>query len=315
MAYQAGTASSSTNLLTILEAFAAANGWTTDSFVNDGTGKRLHIHKNGCYANFRSFISESYSGTRVNDVGLYAGSGYSGASAWDAQAGRPIISGSDPIAWIDSLTSGTMQYYLYAYSDTGYDVIYCVIQGTSGVWSHFMIGNIQKLDGWTGGKFYTAMHRGNILSNNQAIDDLIGVRQSGWENPPGFLEVSGVDSFTGWMSADGGGSVPRIIGEAFFTRSLYFNNPQTWNSRPIPFPYVVYGAVGATWGSSTAFRPLALLPKVYWLNIKSIVPGTLLTIQADNYRCFPFWKKDVAGVYGASFSTNTAMNGFAIKEE
>lgn len=319
MAVQSGTITSSTNLLDTINTFLAANGWTLNSVSTDGTGKRLHMNRNGCFVHFRSFINESFAAaTRANDLAMYTSTGYNGASGWRSQPGRPSPSGNERVAMVDSLTSGSCQYYLYAYNSTSpaYDVVYLAVEGTAGVWSHMLFGNLQKLGSWSGGIFFTGMHDEQINSGvGQANDDLIGVSQSGWNTPPGFVNVTAVNGFTGWIAATGEGSVPRVIGEGHFIRSLFNNNPQSWNSRPTLWPELVYMSwQGATWGATTTFAPIGKLPNVFWVNIKQITPGTLIQLGSDNYRCFPMWKKDAAGSYGASFDTDTYFHGFAIKE-
>lgn len=83
--YGNGSATDVNDLMTKLKDHLVNDaGYTLDSFVNEGTGKRCHVHKSGMYFNFRSFAAETTPAGGTSQTGIFfnAGDGYSGATAW-----------------------------------------------------------------------------------------------------------------------------------------------------------------------------------------------------------------------------------------
>ncbi len=151
-AYSTGISTSATNLLQLLVTWLSAQGWTIDSSASEGTGWRAHLHKGGQYINFRAAGLEQVwpaAGGKFHDsghhddvgtpgnlakgygIGFYLGTGYSGASAWNAQAGGPVrtdgsISGSGM-----NLPAGSVA--AYHFFDDGLDNVTVVVERNAGV--------------------------------------------------------------------------------------------------------------------------------------------------------------------------------------
>ena len=136
-AYQTGTASSPTNLLTTLVTWLVAQGWTQDASAADGSGHRAHLHKSGVYVNLRAAMNEqiwTYNQGAGYGVGVYLGSGYSGAAAWNAQAGAPQQTGTSNVIGAGMcLNSGTCTYYFF---DDGLDNICVVVEKSPALYVH-----------------------------------------------------------------------------------------------------------------------------------------------------------------------------------
>src|SRR5262245_16044897 len=129
-AYQTGTATDPIDLLNVLVTWLQAQGWTLDSSATDGSGKRAHLHKSSDYVNLRAAVNEAIwpnlSGSAFYGIGLYMGTGYSGASGWAAQAGGPIKNGgSDTVGASMRLASGAIT--AYHFFDDGSDNVVVVV--------------------------------------------------------------------------------------------------------------------------------------------------------------------------------------------
>lgn len=146
--YATGISSSPTNLLQTLVSFLAAQGWTTDSSVSDGTGWRAHLHKSGLYVNLRAAMNEliwpedgSYhdalkSSTGGYGIGLYLGDGYSGAAAWHEQSGRPVrpTDGSTAGCGANLPAGSVAAYHIF---DNGADHVIVVVERAPGIFCFF----------------------------------------------------------------------------------------------------------------------------------------------------------------------------------
>lgn len=139
--YQTGGASTPIDLLQKIVSFLAGQGWTTDASSADGLGWKAHLHKGAIYANFRAAYNERIwpddpSGNldRVAGygIGFYLGSGYSGASAWHKQAGRPTrFSDGSTLGAGMNLPSGSIA--AYHFFDNGEDHITLVVEKSPGI--------------------------------------------------------------------------------------------------------------------------------------------------------------------------------------
>lgn len=143
MAYQTGTAATPTALLTTLVTWLNGRGWTTAASAADGSGHRAHLHKNGVYLNFRAASLEAVWANNESSsnlgygLALYMGSGYSGASAWNAQAGGPAVSSVNYGVGL-MLTAGP--YAAYYFHDDGADNVLVVVQHTGGIFGFLGFG-------------------------------------------------------------------------------------------------------------------------------------------------------------------------------
>jgi hypothetical protein len=215
-AYQSGTASDPTDLQNKIATFLTGQGWTIDSNIADGAGKRLHAHKGSDYVNMRSAINEAVwpnlAGSAGYGVNLYMGTGYNGANAWSLQAGGPVKSGgSDTVGSCMELGSGAIS--AYHFFDDGSDNIVVVVERSGGIFTHIGFGRTFGKSGtWTGGAYFFGAKAGKYLpqtgimgdSGNSAaaplsISQPYGTNSSSQRGFAAFVRVD-VDSFTGkWV--------------------------------------------------------------------------------------------------------------------
>ncbi len=143
MAYQTGTAATPIALLTTLVTWLNGRGWTTAASAADGTGHRAHLHKSGVYLNFRAASLEAVWANNESlssdgyGLALYMGSGYSGAAAWNAQAGGPAVSS---VNYGVGLMLPAGPYPAYYFHDDGADNVLVVVQHTGGIYGFIGFG-------------------------------------------------------------------------------------------------------------------------------------------------------------------------------
>jgi hypothetical protein len=210
MSYQTGTASSPTNLLQTLVTWLVSIGWTQDMSQADGAGWRAHLHKSGNYVNLRATVNESVwaGGTQGPGYGLhcYVGTGFSGAAAWNAQAGGPLGNAQTYNVGVGgNLPTGAIQNY-YFFGDATGDNGVVVIEATSAIYKVIGWGlSLVKAGTWTGGPYffgsvsgfyvnYASAGPGTTLSSScpGSDSDFVGAQNC-------YIRVD-VDTFTGkWI--------------------------------------------------------------------------------------------------------------------
>lgn len=160
--YENGTWTSPIDGLQKFAAFIAANGWTIQSSISDGSGWRLHASKDGVYVNIRAAVNETaassfddrYDTRAWSGFALYLGDGYSSGSTWKAQPGGPVNSGGKTLGVGSFLPSGSIVAYHFFSDPTG-DNIDIVVERSSGIFSHVGFGtSLSKVGSWTGGPYF-----------------------------------------------------------------------------------------------------------------------------------------------------------------
>lgn len=320
MAMQTGTMNGANNASDIIKAFIEANGWTINSYVTQGAGKRLHAVKNGCYINWRSLVSEGWQGytTQSNGLFSYISTGYNAGSTYYDQPGRhPFGSEYTAHGFID-LDGAAMTYYAYAFSGADWDTVLIFINTTGNIWQHMGFGTLKKCDTYTGGQYGFGSCYPNV-SNPAAAFGLLGQKPNNyfsWLYGHGEVNVTSIGGFTGMAWASGAGTVatPRLADTFWNWQQICKNSPNLWNNvQPLDQYEVFISLLNGTFvQATTPFGKLGKIPELFVLNIKDYAPGSLYTIGADNYRVFPVYQKDLGEA--VDFSTHTGTWGIAVKE-
>jgi hypothetical protein len=223
MSYQTGTASSPTNLLQTIVTWLVAIGWTQDMSQADGAGWRAHLHKSGNYVNFRSCINET-SGIwgggvyqAAYSLNMYTGTGFNGASAWNAQAGGPIGSGAAYTVGVAcALPVGAIQNY-YFFGDATGDNIVIVVERTPSLYVHMGWGpSLVKAGTWTGGAYffgtvcgYYAPYTGSAGPGNTTSSSCPGCDADYISCQNCYIRID-VDAFTGkWLGVSSNVGAPQ----------------------------------------------------------------------------------------------------------
>lgn len=335
--YETGNATDLADLISKLKAFLETDaGYTVDSFITEGTGHRLHVHKSSMYFNFRTFVAESTpaGGTTQTGIFMNGGTGYNGANAWYDQPGvlkhtsntRYLLPGAV------QLSGAIVSYHAWWFQDTGYDVVYFIIENPSGSYQKLFFGRMKTSNfgnHWSSapeGMFYIGS-QAHSISNYSNCLTFLGDNQSGtWSDSFARGAIYGtVNSITAWMSGD------FTISQANFATarvqcfdsimksgSLWLDSPNSFNSIPVQIPVVLCVTLDETQTLSNTSNPnvpwcaVGELPFLYWTNIFNVSPGGNITIASDTYKCFPMRKKSDTWSSGDP-TVGTYRFGYAIK--
>lgn len=146
MTYATGSASTANQLIDAIQSFAVANGWTLNYAGADGSNKRLHISKNGCYANFSSNYSPGSSLFGFNISSGFTGSG----PGWYAQT-SPVSTVTACPTTVNSFAILPCTYHLFSQDNP--EFLAGVFVGANNTMTCFSTGNLEKIGTYTGGSF------------------------------------------------------------------------------------------------------------------------------------------------------------------
>lgn len=153
MAFIHETTSSVSDLVSKIDAFLVANGWTQDQ-LSTGTGKAAWSKPavgSGIYTSVR------WDTASPNALGIYQALGFSGTGIdpgnHTGDSGNGNVSGSDAtllLARHAPLTSAPIEYW--GFEDDEY-AHFVVKTATTPAYVHFGMGRIDKIGDWTGGEY------------------------------------------------------------------------------------------------------------------------------------------------------------------
>jgi hypothetical protein len=175
MSYQAGVSTGPNDLISKLETFLVAEGWTVNLSAGIGAGHRLHVQKTAAdttemYFNFRSAIAETGTTliTEDNDGGangtvtglvVNGSTGYNGGSLWHVQPGYPqnLTDANTSFGCVMSPMSTTAipAYYFFT-PDSDSDTVHIVVEVTAGKFQFMSLGMMVKQGTITGGQYFSA---------------------------------------------------------------------------------------------------------------------------------------------------------------
>ncbi len=185
--YHVGAATSPTDLLSGIVAWlTGTQGWTQDAFADDGDGKRAHLHKGGVYLNLRSTLAQAiFQGSgAAPGIGIYLGTGYSAGSAWNAQPGAPLGTGTSYVVGsFMKLPTGAVEAW-YGFDD-GSDNVVVVVRRPGPAYTHLGFGvSAKKIGAWTGGPYFFAA----LPGRQQAGSGMAGDAATHAQGPFGMIQ-------------------------------------------------------------------------------------------------------------------------------
>ena len=310
MAFETGTATDTNDLMTKLNTFAVANGWTSNEFST--VTQRLALQKNSCYVNVR------WLGTG-NQVAMSQSIGWtSAATPINAQPddsggevsvtgtvldGKRLFIGNSPF----------VNYWFFEDDAGGIFYIHVVVEYDADTFTGMSFGILDKFGTWTGGEFLTASYLpSGYPSGTGALGDrfnmtifdgamFIGNAENAHtmriEGLPGMDAASKWGVFhadhTDTLDPDRAGN-PRYhiwggLRGGIYEPTLAFvpssNGGAFTPLRPVPILYI----------STALANPRAYLlgyvPDLRSLNISSFVPGLEVNLGGDVWIPFPQVRK------------------------
>lgn len=175
MAFSTGTAASMAALVTALDTFMVANGWTQNQ-LNTGTGQAAW---NRTASGVAIWVSVRWDTTSPNHLGIYQALGYSGGSQpgqHTDDSGNGAVSGTDATIdderHVNALGPGP---YTYWFFEQDY-YVHIVVESAADVFKHFGWGALDKVGDWTGGEYayghYKAANGAIAVSDTLLLDGL-----------------------------------------------------------------------------------------------------------------------------------------------
>lgn len=313
--YATGSATDVNDLMSKLRTELVTNsGFTENSYITEGAGRRMHVTKGGMTFNIKSFVSETTPAGGVTQTGIFmnAGTGYNGANAWHDQPGvlKYNSNANYLLPGMVQLTGAIVAYHYFHISDTNYEVVYFFVESPAGTYQRLLFGRMDRSKfgtHWTSGvdgMFYQGSQAHNTSSYSNSLT-LFGEAQSGfWNDNRAKGAVYGtVNSITQWMSGDF--SIPQAqlsparvqcFDSISKSGSIWLDTPNTFNSAPIQIPITINvtlneNATLSTTNSNVPYCAVGELPFLYWINLLNINPGSNISVSTTNYKVFPFRKK------------------------
>lgn len=314
MAYITGSAATFADLRTAIHNACTANGWA----LNDGI-----LSKNGCYFMLTAGTQSGYPMLRIN-----GGTGQSG-STLNGQPpnnyGAMLCSNAGPGAEI----TFPINYEIHLFTNP--DEVYCVINYNSDFYQQLSFGKSDVPGiGGTGAWFTAAKRSDQALDSNSYGNKVF--MSAYW---PSTVGVSPYDGFPLGLFFDFNGD----LGGSYFSSYVHTNLDST--------PWRSGNTNGATWGGARAVASLLLaLPNLSnqatillpikpcarrndggltiianpknarYLRMDNVVPGEIVTFGSDQWKCYPFMRKDATvrnGVGWATGATHSGTFGYAIR--
>ncbi len=301
MAYQTGTASSYSNLISILQTFAGSNGWSTSGDV---------IYKGSVYA----AIVDEHPDAVSDGLSLQGGTGQSGGSLTGASTYKSMLRTHSNVG--DLSNSFPVTYYMFVH--TSPDQLTCVIN-YNGTWYQWLtVGELAKYATYTGGQFYATPSPFLDYANDKNVGmtaeeagtegeapSCVAPFWGGYNNYPddthdGSILYMAVDSQTWWTSSRETNFDNNRVNTPSFMSPLIERCISTATGNASFLPYYVF--------SQRPSDKTSLIGDIAHFRITRVdnyTPGQIVTIGSDKYKVFPFLRKTTetepennSGVYG-----------------
>jgi len=300
MAYETGVASSPSDLASKLATFAAANGWSIASTLD----------------NHRVFSKGQVVVAVATDADELFGRGClsvnSGAN-WNAQPG------TSPWQHATNLGAGPFTaYHFYALVEEGKDLLAAVIEIQSGVFRHFVIADLIKYGAWTGGT-YTNSVRWNTGANelnypwssyHRVIGDAAQQNsQAGghyWCDADGRTNAWCLEwDHNDFTASDRGPGTQRGDGMQNYFMDVGW---QKWNMRTVLMPVDLF------LNRPSSLRSLVgRVPAMRHVNLRNHTVGEIINIGGSDFQLWPHVaRSDSWNVYNNGIYSS-AYNGYAYK--
>jgi hypothetical protein len=269
MAYETGTSSGPSDLVSKLLTFAAANGWTvTPATVGSVLSKSDIVC--GILAD-------------ATTIQLCGGLSASGAVAWNAQPNNPGVSFSCNVG-----AGPYPAYHFYSDAESGAERLYASIEISSGIYRHLLMCRLVKIGAWTGGTYIAATY--HLLStpyidSKEASQHAYLADTNGISNHHLSCDTDGrVNSWS--TGVDSGSSVVTGFHGNYRNGGLGYNSLQVGHARfslrTILQPLLIFQIRPSGLRSIVGY-----VPNLRGVNMELYPVGFLDNIGGDDWRMWP----------------------------
>ena len=315
MAYITGSAASFADLQTAIQNACTANGWTLSSGI---------LSKNGCFFQLVAGTSGGYA-----QLQLFGGTGQSGTTL----TGQPPSDyGAKICSNNGNVIAFPINYEIHLFTNP--DEVYCIINYNSDFYQQLSFGKSDVPGiGGTGAWFSGAKRSDQTLTDATEGDKVFlsvswpeSVGVVGYDGYTSGLFLGGPEdsgsynaSFvhtgldaTPWRTGHGGSSALTGFRSAGKTvANLLQQLPNLYNSANVLLP-IKPVALRSRGGVTIIVNP----KNARYLRIDNVVPGEIITFGAEQWKCYPFYRKDSTarnGVAWAIGATHSGTFGYAIR--
>ncbi len=301
MAYYTGSVNSYEELRTVLASACGNHGW---------------VYNNGILSKGSAYVALKLGGTGSSGEGLMVqgGTGQSGSaltlpSPNHARLGRPMAGGVwDAVAWPASyhIHIGESPDEVYVLLNTNITAFYWLAFGRSSVPS--LVGSGLWLCGSAGE--YAAGGAAITISPVGGSQDASRVcnapfwagSRASWH----YLNETIQADAGKWTSADANES---LLGVEWLA-PLIDRSPNAWNGESVLLPIQIYQN-----RPESKMRLLAGLAHARYVRLHNLEPGQVITLGADQWKVYPFYKKNASAPNGGSSLGHTGTFGWALRYE
>ncbi|WP_287916085.1 hypothetical protein [Comamonas sp.] len=303
MAYYTGSVNSYSDLILVVSTVCANHGWA---------------YSNGILSKGTAFVALELGGSGSNGEGVLAqgGSGQNAGTLVDpspikARLGRPTSSGNywEPVSW-------PVSYHIHISENP--DEVYILLNvGITGYyWLAFGRSAIASLPGsglWLSGTIgaYDSGSRGISITNtggNRSSSDSCPAPFWGTPSSSSSASYFGETVHTG-PEAWSGFSGEALLGVSALS-PLIERSPSNWNGESVLLPIRVYQT-----RPESKMRLVAELAHTRYVRLKNLEPGQIITLGTEQWKVYPFYKKNASSPNGGSSLSHTGTFGWALRHE
>lgn len=306
MAYETGTATGVADLISKLNTFLTAQGFTFSSTWTNSTNTLGSITKGGNYWIYQ------YATSGATTLVLTTATGSTGTGLITAQPGVPSLQ-----CWVNNIGGPYVAYHFF----TDGSRVNVAIEKVAGVFSHINFGSAQKLGSWSGGSYVTGLYteESSATARGDLLNGLNSVPFSGKmdSNTP----TTNARGRRGHIRVPTAGAGVALLGQVpgTGTYSAYYiatglqweyqsevldASPNTFNNRAILAPVNIGHITANTVGTNPLYL-IAVVPNVALVRIDNLSPGDLVN---GDWLVFPISQKNGpattyvnSGTYGIAY--------------
>ena len=305
MAYQTGQVASFSNLLSTIQDVCVLNGWTLDQGIlsKDGTFVRLSLAAEG----------------NTNGILVQAGTGSSGGSLVSPspvvpRMGRPTTAEGSP--WQSIQWPAVYHIHLHAEPDEVF-----VILNFNVTFFYFLAFGRSSVDGLPGSGVWST---GTVCTRPlSAFDGLsgVGITPEGgtvdgyrccgapfWAPSQGQISYMAdtiqTEADGSWTTASG----PKSLLGVGALAPLIRRSPNVWNGESTLIPLKAYQQLDAE-----KVRLVLDMAHARYVRVANLAPGDVITLGTDQWRVYPFYRKNSDVPDGGYPLSHSGTFGWAIR--